>query len=166
LQTFTGRNPNQPPKVLIVDPDVRVLHQLTAVLHDRYQIHEATTFPAARGLWNMEFPDVLIADVRLGEFNGLQLLMRAREERPDLIAVITCAFPDRVLEAETRRLGGTFLVKPVPPQQVLATIDGALVQRTSTPEKSTEQRTDDRRQAGMTSYFPDRRIAERRRART
>ena len=41
---------------------------------------------------------MLIADVRLGQFNGLQLLLRARADRPDVTAVITCSFPDKVLE--------------------------------------------------------------------
>lgn len=65
---------------------------------------------------------MLIADVRLGQFNGLQLLLRVRADRPDLTAVITCAFEDKVLEAETQRFGGIFLVKPVSAEDVLVTL--------------------------------------------
>ena len=66
-----------------------------------------------------EHPHVLVADVRLGEFNGIQLLMLAREVRPGISAVITNAFVDSVLADETRRLGGTFMVKPLDSRDLL-----------------------------------------------
>jgi DNA-binding response OmpR family regulator len=192
LRHFADSRSGHQPKVLIVDPDTRALHQAVAVLQHRYRIHDATSFPIARRLWETELPEVLVADVRLGQFNGLQLLMRARDERPDLIAVITCSFADPVLEAETRRLGGTFMVKPITPHYLLATIENAFVKKFSeasvqkrndgdrsiltlartfgeqpangSPEFTTNRRTQDRRQIVNRNHMPERRVMDRRKA--
>ena len=99
-------------KVLVVDSDPKNVQALGAALRERgCEPLDATSFEAAKRLWIAEKPPVLIADVRLGQFNGLQLLLRAKADRPDVTALITCAIADKVLEAETKRFGGMFLVK-------------------------------------------------------
>ncbi len=147
-------------KVLVVDVDATIVHSLAGALREAgYSALEATSFADAKRLLVTESPQVLVADVRLGQFNGLQLLMRAKEERPDTAAVITCAFPDVVLEAETRRFGGVFLLKPLDPQQVLTAI-GAHTQPQSFLERRTKTR--DRRNFEMPEFSPERRVSNRR----
>jgi two-component system, NtrC family, response regulator GlrR len=147
-------------KVLIVDSDIRSVHGLALALrHEGYVTFEATSFADAKRLWLSESPQVLVADVCLGQFNGLQLLMQAREENPDLNAVITCAFADVVLEAEARRFGGVFLVKPLEPGQILAAIGAPLSRRAAFRP---ERRQEDRRKTTNGQVVPDRRIQERR----
>jgi DNA-binding response OmpR family regulator len=152
-------------KALIVDSDINAIHAIGKVLRQRgYGILEATTFDEAKRLWTAEHPPILIADVRLGQFNGLQLLLRARADRPDVIAIITSTVADKVLEADTLRFGGTFLVKPIAAEQVIElvqsmrashSVEGAksLVERrvgqrrhpTSRPWPHEERRRGDRR---------------------
>lgn len=145
-------------KVLVVDVDAMIVHSLAGALRAAgYNALEATSFADAKRLLVAESPHALVADVRLGQFNGLQLLMRAKEERPDTAAVITCAFPDVVLEAETRRFGGIFLLKPLDPQQVLTAI-GAHTQ----PQFFLERRAKDRRTNEMAGFSPERRVSKRR----
>jgi DNA-binding NtrC family response regulator len=143
------------PKVLVVDVDVLAVHALAVALREAgYFALEATSFAEAKGLLVSETPEILVADVRLGQFNGLQLLMRAREERPETKVVITCAFHDVVLEAETHRFGGVFLLKPLDPQQVLTAI-GAQTQ--FPPERRREER-----RTVLLPFSPERRVAQRR----
>ena len=111
-------------RVLLVDTELRVLHDFAEALRcEGYDVLPATSFQEGKRLWMHHHPGVLVVDVRLGEFNGLQLLMRARADRPDLHAIITCPFADPVLEAEARRFGGDFLVKPIDPVQIVAAIE-------------------------------------------
>ena len=108
---------------LVVNTDTRVLQGFASALRgEGYSVLEATSFEDGKQLWTATKPDVLVVDIRLGQFNGLQLLMRARSDRPDLHAIITCPFADAVLEAETRRFGGTFLIRPIEPQQIVSSI--------------------------------------------
>src|SRR5262245_14857824 len=98
-------------KVLIVESSLKELRELASAFRRLgFEPMEATTLEVGKRLWVAHQPPVLIADIRLGQFNGLQLLMHARAERPDVRAVITCAFPDRVLEAEAHRFGEVFMV--------------------------------------------------------
>lgn len=154
-------------KVLIVDSDTRSVHELASALrHEGYVAFEATSFAEGKRLWASESPHVLVADVCLGQFNGLQLLMQAREENPDLNAVITCAFADVVLEAEARRFGGIFLVKPLEPRQILAAIgapsrNGPAAAQAA-PSPFANRRGEDRRRLLVLNFSPERRTSERR----
>jgi ActR/RegA family two-component response regulator len=172
-------------RILVVDPDATFAHEIALALRQAgYSVFEATSFMDAKRLWRNESPHVLISDVRLGEFNGLQLLMRAKEERPETMAIITCAFSDVVLEMETRRLGGMFLVKPLEPGQVVAAVEAQAndldrrggdrrtrIIADAEPERRTtdrraplpvERRMGDRRQVVTPDFSPDRRFWQRR----
>ena len=164
---FSSFPAQQPVKVLVVDSDPWWVQTLASALREAgYLALEATSFAAGKYLWSSENPQVLIADIRLGAFNGLQLLFRGRADRPDLRAVITCPCPDVVLEAETRRFGGTFMVKPVEPDQILAAIGP--VRRANAAFASAwappfiERRTPESRHVIPVNAAPERGFAERR----
>ena len=166
-------------RVLLVDTDRRVLQDVADALRsDGYDVLPAASFQEGKQLWMHHHPDVLVVDVRLGEFNGLQLLMRARADRPDLHAIITCPFADNVLEAEARRFGGDFLVKPIEPTTIVAAIGRSKPPQTmkapafahfNAPRQhppngaaTDERRNGDRRQVILEGFWPDRRAKERR----
>ncbi len=154
--------------VLVVDADVKAVRSLASALREEgYAVLEATSFEEGKRLWTSRTPDVLVVDIRLGQFNGLQLLMRARSDRPDLRAIITCPFADVVLEAETRRYGGIFLIKPVEPWQVVEAVRNVPAQTGAVPAPVTpplllERRRVERRQMEAAGFAPDRRLADRR----
>jgi DNA-binding response OmpR family regulator len=147
-------------KVLVVDADSASRQQLHAKLREAgFETLDAATYEEGRRLWSSERPSVLIADIRLGQYNGLQLLLHARAAQPGIAALITCSFPDKVLEAETTRFGGTFFVKPLDMERVL----GAIRQhRQAAPSQIVERRVADRRQIVVPGFGPDRRTADRR----
>jgi DNA-binding response OmpR family regulator len=171
----------RPRSALIVDADSRRVQELAAPLRRAgYRVLEARTFADGKQLWLSERPDVLVIDITLGEFNGLQLLMRARDEQPDVRAVITCAFPDPVLEADTRRLGGEFFVRPVDPGRILAVLDASDPAHAprpptaqpgpaeghhwaSVPLPNPDRRRLQRRRVVIPGFTPERRASERRR---
>ncbi len=68
-------------------------------------------------------PDLLLADVRLGPYNGLQLLVTSPRRVP---TIIMTGFPDPVLEADARHLGAQFVLKPVAPAALLSLIEEQL----------------------------------------
>src|SRR5713226_3955543 len=56
---------------------------------------------------------LLIADVRLGAFNGVHLAFRVRRRRPNVLIIITHDVYDPTLDAEAKRLGGFYCIKPL-----------------------------------------------------
>jgi len=78
-----------------------------------YTVIVASTFgDARRYLLATESLSLLVADVRLGEFNGLHLAFRARAAHPNVSIVITDRAFDQTLQAEANRMGGAYLARP------------------------------------------------------
>ena len=106
-----------PSKVLIVDDDKTTREGLAEFLEEAgYEAVAVGTFEDASRLLRASPPDLLIADVRLGPFNGLQLVISSPRPIP---AIIITGFADPVLEADARRRGADYVLKPVSPSRLL-----------------------------------------------
>ena len=100
--------------LLLVDDDLSLLGALSRFLSDSgFQVVACSTFEDAKREIAILRPEILITDVRLGAFNGLQLALLARDVRADTRLVVFSGFDDPVLKEEARRIGATYLVKPV-----------------------------------------------------
>lgn len=67
-------------------------------------------------------PAILVADVRLGDFNGIQLGLLARQTRPDVRLLIISGWDDSVIRREAEQIGATFLQKPLRADELLAAL--------------------------------------------
>ena len=106
-----------PSKVLIVDDDKTTREGLAEFLEEAgYEAVAVGTFEEATRVLRTTPPDLLIADVRLGPFNGLQLVISSPQPVP---AIIITGFADPVLEADARRRGADYVLKPVSPARLL-----------------------------------------------
>jgi DNA-binding response OmpR family regulator len=149
----------RPRTALVVDSDFGSVHTLAQALRQEgLDVFEATSFQEGKFLWSTQSPDILIVDIRLGQFNGLQRLMRARSDRPDILAFITSSFADPVLEAETRRFGGLFMIKPVDPGVMVKALrtNGTAVEAQAS--NLLERRKADRRVVHAPDFLSDRRV--------
>jgi DNA-binding response OmpR family regulator len=84
-----------------------------------YRTLVATTFQQGKRALATEAPDLLIADQRLGAFNGLQLLITSPTRIP---TIIVTGFPDSVLARDARNLGAAYLTKPFSSSALLTLI--------------------------------------------
>lgn len=106
-----------PSNVLIVDDDKTTRQGLAELLEGAgYDAVPVGTFEEAMHVLRTSPPDLLIADVRLGPFNGLQLLISSPTPVP---AIIITGFADPVLESDARRRGAEYVLKPVSPAGLL-----------------------------------------------
>lgn len=98
-------------KILIVDDDAATRESLSMLLADAgYDILSASNVPSALKLMAENAPDLLITDIRLDPYNGLHLIAMAPRPIP---AIVVTGFADPTLEADARRMGADFLLKPV-----------------------------------------------------
>ena len=101
-------------KILIVDDDVALLSSVSAAFIEAGEaVTSCSSFEDAKQTLRATPQDVLITDVRLGAFNGLQLALLARDLYPDITLVVFSGFDDPVLRAEAEHLGASYMVKPV-----------------------------------------------------
>ena len=70
-------------------------------------------------------PDLLITDVRLGVYNGLQLVMRGRMINPRLQAIVVTGYADPIVRREAVHLQAEHLEKPVDPDRLLQVVANA-----------------------------------------
>src|SRR5919204_3282780 len=104
-----GVRMSKEPDILIVEDDRDTLAGLMALLRSvGYCVMGAEAFEEGRRALEKK-PALLITDVRLGAFNGLQLLIRARAEAPDLAAIVLTGYSDVVVRSEVERLGALYV---------------------------------------------------------
>jgi CheY-like chemotaxis protein len=157
--------------VLVVDPALSdLLFVVSALSVLRAQVTVAETFAQARDLLGRFTPDVLVAAIRLGEYNGLHLVLRGKASRPGMGAVLTSPCHDPVLLADADAMQTTFVVTPVSEEEIRAAVLRTLfraVESTDPIRTPFERRRRDRRIGQSVAIVgPDRRqpFGDRRRA--
>jgi DNA-binding response OmpR family regulator len=70
-----------------------------------YDVALVTSFSAAKAQLQT-VPDLLVSEVRLGEYNGLHLAVRAQAQHVPCVVV---GDPDAVLERDAQQMGVTYL---------------------------------------------------------
>ena len=104
-------------RVLIVEDDPGIREGLAEILENAgYETIAVDGFEFAQRLLRTNPPDVLITDIRLGEYNGLNLIITAE---PSVPAIVISGFTDPVLQSTAEQLGATYLTKPFAPSAVL-----------------------------------------------
>ena len=107
-------------RVLIVDDEAQVLSTLAAfVTRAGFTVETATKFEDAKRLLTTDPPDILVTDVRLGPYNGLQLVLLMREARPEGRIVVLSAFDDPTLRQEASRYQAEYILKPLSGQALI-----------------------------------------------
>jgi DNA-binding NtrC family response regulator len=112
--------------ILIVDDDLALLDALDRAFREAGEksVVALSDFGAAKRTLRTSKFDVLVTDVRLGPFNGLQLAVLAKDINPEIQLIVFSGFDDPVLRQDAERLDATYLVKPVMSSQLLQLIRG------------------------------------------
>jgi DNA-binding response OmpR family regulator len=112
------------PRILIVDDDEPTRVGLAMLLREAgHETVTAATVPAAIRLLSDDHPDLLLVDIRLDQYNGLHLVAMRQHPIP---AIVLTGFADPAIEADARRLGAEFLLKPVSPSVLLTLVNRLL----------------------------------------
>ncbi len=108
-------------KILIVDDEHAIRRTLCLLLESEgYKVLTAATADAARAHLAEEGIDLVILDLRLGDDNGIDLLMRIRETNTDAECIIMTAFGSIENAVESMRLGAyDYLTKPINPEELI-----------------------------------------------
>jgi DNA-binding response OmpR family regulator len=112
-------------QVLIVDDDRALLSLVEQWLTGAgYSVVACHEYETAKQHLAQATPDILLTDVRLGAFNGLQLVILAKEQGPQTVVVVMSAFDDPMLHKEAVECGAGYLTKPFTRDQVLVALAG------------------------------------------
>jgi len=127
-------------KILVVDDMPEILLMITELLSGAgYSVLAASTFEDGRRLAAGAHPDLVLIDVRLGAYNGIQIALKEHIEHPLRPVIVMTAYIDPVIEAEARTHGAELLEKPIQADRLLSLIERLLAERES-PGESTSIR--------------------------
>jgi DNA-binding response OmpR family regulator len=116
--------------IIVVSADERALRGTEAFLTAHgYLVGVASSFAEGNDLLDSVTPDLLIADLHLKDFNGLQLAIHSHLYHPDVPVVITSASLDSTAEAEAKHYGATFVAAPLENPDFLPCVRAALAGR-------------------------------------
>ena len=109
-----SRRKSKARQIVVVDDDPAVLATLVNVLKTwGYDLVPFTRFEDARAFLSEKAADILIVDVRLGTYNGLQLVHLARQNHPEMMVVAVSGYDDPVLRAAAEDAGAAYFLKPI-----------------------------------------------------
>ena len=92
------------------------------IRESHYRVVACSSFVSAKRFLTRRVPAALITDIRLGPFNGLQLVYMAKDKHPAVVVSTLAEEEDSVLRNEAGHAGATFLVKPVSRDELLNSI--------------------------------------------
>jgi len=118
--------------IVVVNADPRALRHTEATLSDQgYLVAAVPSVVEARKVIDSASPDLVIADLRLGAENGLELAIRTRLDHPHVPVIITHSGEDVAAEADAKLYGATFIPEPLANPRFLPRVQSALEQRRS-----------------------------------
>jgi CheY-like chemotaxis protein len=116
-----------PYRILVLDDDENALEGIVELLRDaEYHVTGATTYESARRLLAADAYDLLVTDVRLRGYNGLNLVMKSRTDYPDMAVIIISGYEEPLMELEASRYQAVFVGKPLQPAVFLRTVADSL----------------------------------------
>jgi two-component system OmpR family response regulator len=121
-------------KVLVMDDEEDTLNMLAMTLKFAgYDVVTADTGHKTLALAVAQKPEVIILDVMMPDFSGIEVLKRLKLLLPALPPVIFLSASIRAADRdESRAIGAfTYLVKPVPRQKLIDTLKDALARARS-----------------------------------
>lgn len=121
--------------ILVVNSDPVGLRGTVGVLQSAgYEVDGVASFSDARRKLDTAPPDLLMTGVRLGQYNGLHLIVRSRNHLPRMATILTHDDEDPVLLTEAATNEAAFLILPCEPAVILMTVEASL-ERCARPSK-------------------------------
>ncbi|MBI4789334.1 MAG: GAF domain-containing protein [Chloroflexi bacterium] len=116
--------------ILILEDHPELCAQIRQILVKAgYQVQVAATGADAVATARRHAFDLLVADIYLPDFSGIEAFQRIRTYRPDLAGIVITGYSTWEMAMDALRVGFVgFLVKPFVPEQLVAAVVSALEQ--------------------------------------
>jgi DNA-binding response OmpR family regulator len=151
---------------LVVEPSAADAVWIALLLSELgFHVVVSDTFQDARAQMTVA-PALLVTELRLGEYNGLHLVLRGKSAHPELAAIVTSRIDDPVLYTEAEQLGATYVLKNAGAQEFRAAVLRTVFRTDPQAEAIRppfERRIANRRRKAIPDHQPELRVAERRR---
>jgi signal transduction histidine kinase len=120
-----------PPRLLIVDDEESVTITMAAILEmDGYDVATALTGPDALKQIENEVFDLVLTDLRLDDFDGMDILAATRRKSPDTIGIVLTGYASLESAVKALREGAyDYMLKPADVEELRATVARGIERR-------------------------------------
>jgi two-component system response regulator HydG len=127
------------PLVLVVDDKTNMVRLMAKVLRADARVRTATRGAEALRILENEAVEVILSDLRMPDMDGIEVLKRCKQIRPETEFILMTAYASTSTAIEALRLGAyDYLTKPIEPEAARAVVLRAIGRAaTSLPESST-----------------------------
>jgi DNA-binding response OmpR family regulator len=128
LQKNKTINFEVPPHILVMEDDLSVAKGLEMVLSEEgYTVNLAGTGELAMQAFRQKRFDLLVADLRLPDIDGMEVIKKVKEEKPETEVIVITGYGTAAKAVTAMKLGvHDFLPKPFTEDQIKTSIDEAL----------------------------------------
>ncbi len=124
-------------KILVIDDDMDICHLLKKFL-SKHNYEVATAHNGALGLKLLEEmqPDLVMTDFRLGDMDGSEVITAIKSRMPNVPILVITGYSDIRIAVNVMKLGALdYITKPLLPQEILMTIQRAIVVSSFSPKE-------------------------------
>jgi DNA-binding NtrC family response regulator len=116
------------PQILVMEDEMSVAKGLELVLSEEgYTVDLAMTGRSALDSCSQKAFDLLIADLRLPDIDGMEVIKKVKNNRPDTEVIVVTGYSTVPSAVEAMKLGATdYLSKPFTDDELMSAVRGAL----------------------------------------
>jgi len=128
LQENTAIGSGVPPHILVMEDELSVAKGLEMILSEEgYMVDLADTGELAMEAFKQKRFDLLVADLRLPDIDGMEVIKQIKAEKPETEVIVITGYGTTAKAVTAMKLGvHDFLPKPFTEDQIKAAIDEAL----------------------------------------
>jgi two-component system NtrC family response regulator/two-component system response regulator HydG len=118
-------------RVVVIDDEVNAAAALETLLkEDGYEVSRAHDARAGLQLLEKEDPDVVLTDLRMPGMDGLELLTRIKQIRPEIMVILMTAYGTVKTAVKAMKLGAEdYLGKPIDVEELEVVLEKVLEKR-------------------------------------
>ncbi len=126
------------PHILIMEDDVNLARGLKMVLDEQgYNVDLQNTGHGAMDAMDLADYDLLMADLRLPDIDGMEVVKQVKNTRPKTEVIVMTGYATSELAVDAMKLGARdFLAKPFTEEQIKTAIEEALAASAKGAEKT------------------------------
>ena len=144
LQENTTIHLEASPHILVMEDDLSVAKGLEMVLSEEgYNVNLAGTGELAMEAFRQKRFDLLVADLRLPDIDGMEVIRQVKEAKPETEVIVITGYGTTATAVEAMKLGvHDFLPKPFTEDQIKAAIDEALKEHVAKPVEAVVEKAE------------------------
>jgi DNA-binding NtrC family response regulator len=144
VQETIRAGPEQRPEILVMEDEITLAKGLQMVLAEEgYVVDLATTGRGALDAFSQKGFDLLIADLRLPDIDGMDVIKQVKQKRPETVVIVITGYSTVYSAVEAMKMGAfEYLPKPFTDEEFMDAVDKALVERQKVPEKKPSRKVD------------------------